>query len=149
MNTDNSRNRIVGIVDDDLDIVNLFRDALTAISEVTIHTFTDPILAMEHFQINEDAYILIISDLKMPGLSGIEFLRKVKQKNKFTRTILMTAFDIDDKLFRNYTKEKIIDAFLQKPIRINDLIKEVETQLCSHEAQQETPAQVSQQSKKF
>ena len=149
MNTDYSRNRIVGIVDDDLDIVNLFRDALTAISEVTIHTFTDAILAMEHFQINEDAYILIISDLKMPGLSGIEFLRKVKQKNKFTRTILMTAFDIDDKLFRNYTKEKIIDAFLQKPIRINDLIKEVETQLCSHEAQQETPAQVSHQSKKF
>ena len=148
MNTDNSRNRIVGIVDDDLDIVNLFRDALTAISEVTIHTFTDPILAMEHFQINEDAYVLIISDLKMPGLSGIEFLRKVKQKNKLTRTILMTAFDINDKLFRNYTKEKIIDAFLQKPIRINDLINEVDTQICSYETQQ-VLTQVSEQSKKI
>lgn len=149
MDTDNSRNRIVSIVDDDLDIVNLFRDALTVISEVTIHTFTDPILAMEHFQMNEDAYVLIISDLKMPGLSGIEFLRKVKEKNKFTRTILMTAFDIDDKIFRNYTKEKIIDAFLQKPIRIYDLINEVDTQLRSYEAQQEVPAQVSEQSKKI
>jgi hypothetical protein len=44
----------------------------------------------------------------------------------------MTAFQIEDKVFREYTKKKIINAFLQKPIGIHDL-KEVDTQLHSYE----------------
>ena len=59
----------------------------------------------------------------MPGLNGLEFLRKVKELNRFVRTILMTAFEIEDKMFREYTKSKIINSFLQKPIRIHDLLK--------------------------
>jgi response regulator RpfG family c-di-GMP phosphodiesterase len=71
----------------------------------------------------------------MPGLNGLEFLRKVKELNRFVRTILMTAFEIEDKMFREYTKRKIINSFLQKPIRIHDLLKEVDTQLHSYEMQ--------------
>ena len=37
----------------------------------------------------------------------------------------MTAFTIDDNMFREYTKDKIINTFLQKPIGIYDLLKEV------------------------
>jgi DNA-binding NtrC family response regulator len=71
----------------------------------------------------------------MPGLNGMEFLKKIKDLNPFVRTILMTAFEIDDKLFREYTKKKIINASLQKPIGIHDLIKEVKAQLESYEKQ--------------
>jgi response regulator RpfG family c-di-GMP phosphodiesterase len=58
----------------------------------------------------------VISDFKMAGLSGMEFLKRIKETNRFVRTILMTAFTIDDKMFLEYTKNKIINAFLQKPI---------------------------------
>jgi hypothetical protein len=51
------------------------------------------------------------------------------------RTILMTAFTIEDNLFREYTKKKIINGFLQKPIALHDLIVEVTTQLDSYELQ--------------
>ena len=88
-------NRVVSIVDDDPDIVMLFRDALQSLSGITVLTFTDPILALEHFQLNEYAYVLVISDFKMPGLNG-EFLKKIKELNRFVRTILMTAFQIED-----------------------------------------------------
>ena len=71
----------------------------------------------------------------MPGLNGTEFLKKIKELNRFVRTILMTAFETEDKVFRQYTKKKIIDAFLQKPIGIHDLIKEVDTQLHNYENQ--------------
>ena len=40
-----SGNRIVCIVDDDADIATLFRDALTNVPRVSVHSFTDPILA--------------------------------------------------------------------------------------------------------
>lgn len=71
----------MSIVDDDLDIVLLFHNALKSISGFTIFTFTDPIMALEHFQVNEYAYVLVISDYKMPGLDGMEFLRKIKDLN--------------------------------------------------------------------
>jgi len=130
-----NNNRIVVIVDDDLELTLLFRAALKDISRVKIFTFTDPVLALEHFQINEYAYVLVISDFKMPGLNGMEFLKKIKALNPFVRTILMTAFEVVDKIFRDYIKNKIIDEFLQKPIGMHDLIKEVDTQLYSYENQ--------------
>src|SRR5688572_18133094 len=105
-------NRIVSIVDDDPDIVLLFHDALKSISGITIFTFTDPIMALEHFQVNEYAYVLIISEYKMPGIDGMEFLKKIKDLNRFVRTILMTAFQIENKIFLENTKKKIINAFL-------------------------------------
>ena len=128
------------IVDDDPDIIMLFHEALKSISGITIFTFTDPILALEHFQVNEYAYVLVLSDFKMPGLNGMEFLKKIKELNSFVRTILMTAFQIEDKVFREYTKKKIINAFLQKPIGIHDLLKEVNTQLHSYEMQKKFPS---------
>ena len=130
-----NNNRIVVIVDDDLELTLLFRAALKDISRVKIFTFTDPVLALEHFRINEYAYVLVISDFKMPGLNGMEFLKKIKALNPFVRTILMTAFEVVDKIFRDYAKNKIIDEFLQKPIGMHDLIKEVDTQLYSYENQ--------------
>lgn len=131
---------MVVIVDDDLEITILFREDLKHIEGISLFTFTDPILALEHFQVNEYAYVLVISEFKMPGLNGLEFLRKVKELNRFVRTILMTAFEIEDNIFREYTKSKIINSFLQKPIRIHDLIKEVNTQLHSYEMQKKFPS---------
>ena len=61
------------LFDDDLEISLLFQEALKYISRVKIFTFTDPVLALEHFRINEYAYVLVISDFKMPGLNGMEF----------------------------------------------------------------------------
>jgi response regulator RpfG family c-di-GMP phosphodiesterase len=77
----------------------------------------------------------------MPGLNGTEFLKNIKELNRFVRTtILMTACEIEDKVFRRYTKKKIVDAFLQKPIGIQDLIKEVDTQLHNYENQKRLPS---------
>ena len=135
-----ANNRMVCIVDDDLEITILFREVLKTIAGITIFTFTDPILALEHFQVNEYAYVLVISDYRMPGLNGTEFLKKIKELNRFVRTILMTAFEIEDKVFREYTKKKIINAFLQKPIIMHDLLKEVDTQLHSYEMQKRYPS---------
>lgn len=52
----------------------------------------------------------------------------------------MTAFEIDDKIFREYTKMKIINGFLQKPIGLHDLLKQVGTQLNSYEMQSKFPS---------
>jgi DNA-binding NtrC family response regulator len=130
-----ANNRIVSIVDDDPGTTIFFHEALQNIPGITVFTFTDPVLALEHFQVNNYAYVAVISDFKMPGLNGMELLKKIKDSNRFVRTILTTAFEIDDNIFQEYTKKKIINGFLQKPIGLHDLIKEVNTQLDSYEVQ--------------
>ncbi len=73
---------LVTIVDDEQDITTLFHDALMRINGITIFTFTDPILALKHFQKNKEDYVLVISDFRMPELNGTELLRKMKDMNK-------------------------------------------------------------------
>ena len=47
----------------------------------------------------------------------------------------MTAFEVEDKLFQEYTKKEIIDGFAQKPISRDNLLQEVREQLHTHELQ--------------
>jgi DNA-binding NtrC family response regulator len=98
-----------------------------------VFKFTDPIIALEHITINKENYILIISDFKMPGLNGIELIKKVKTLNPRTRTLLMTAFEMTDGLFSEYVNDEIINGFLQKPIKLEILITEVRNQIHYHE----------------
>ncbi len=134
-----SLDKLVSIIDDEKDITTLFHEALRSINGITVFAFTDPILALEHFQKNKDAYVLVISDFRMTGLNGMELLRKMKAMNKYVRTVLMTALEVQDTIFSDYTKKRIINGFFQKPVRLNDLIKEVHEQLHSYEIQQTIP----------
>jgi DNA-binding NtrC family response regulator len=130
-----STKRIVCIVDDELDITTLFHDALKGIKGITIITFTDPRAALKHFQANRNDYALVISDFRMPRLNGTKLLKRMKDTNEYVRTILMTAFDIEDATLRDYTKKGIINAFFQKPIRLTDFIEVVRSELDSHKMQ--------------
>lgn len=130
-----SLDKLVSIIDDEQDITTLFHEALRSINGITVFAFTDPILALKHFQKNKDAYVLVISDFRMTGLNGMELLRKMKAMNKYVRTVLMTALEVQDTIFSDYTKKRIINGFFQKPVRLNDLIKEVHEQLHSYEIQ--------------
>lgn len=120
---------LVAIVDDELDIVNLFRDALSKINELSIFTFTDPMVALEHIRMNKSNYAVVISDLRMPDMNGMDLIHKIKKEDPLVRTLLMTAFEVNDKVFEEYVKNNIIDGFLQKPLKLKDLESEVQKQI--------------------
>lgn len=107
----------VSIVDDDFATTKLFHEALTEnVDNVRVVSFTDPVIALEHFSENKDVYALVISDLRMPSLNGLELLKKVKSSNPNVRTRLMSAYNFDeDILFLKYMEEGIIDTAIDKP----------------------------------
>jgi DNA-binding NtrC family response regulator len=123
--------KIVSIVDDEIDITKLFQYAISAsIEGVSVITFNDPVIALEHFADNKKNYALVISDLRMPNLNGLELLKKVKQLNPSVRTILISAYEVDeDQVFQNYMKQGIINLFLKKPIGLPELCQEVANQV--------------------
>jgi len=123
--------KIVSIVDDEIDITELFHYAIsTSIEGVSVITFNDPIKALQHFTDNKKNYALVISDLRLPNLNGLELLKKVKQLNPSVRTILTSAYEVDDdQVFQNYMKQGIINLFVKKPIGLPELCQEVATQV--------------------
>jgi DNA-binding NtrC family response regulator len=58
------------IVNDEFDIISIFRQGLMK-KGFSVFGFTDPLLALEHFQLNQEKYGLVISDLRMPGMNGL------------------------------------------------------------------------------
>ena len=126
-----ANNKIVSVVDDDLNTTELFHVALSEnIDGISVVSFNDPVIALEHFVANKDAYVLVISDLRMPGLNGLELLKKVKNSNPKVRTILMSAYSFDeDLIFLKYMKEGIIDSSIDKPVTINRLCQRVRDEL--------------------
>lgn len=113
----------VAVIDDEADLAYLFKDALSQIDGVMVFNFTDPLLALEHFQSNHKNYRVVITDYRMPGMTGIELLERIKAINPAVRRLLVSAFEINDELFQEY---KCVDKFLQKPLSMVKLIDEVE-----------------------
>jgi DNA-binding NtrC family response regulator len=126
-----TNDEIVSIVENELDITNLFHDALRkTIYGVSIVSFNDSVRALKHFKKNKKDYRLVIADWRMPNLDGLELLKKVKKLNPNVRTILISAYEVENEpLFQRYVKEGIIDKFIQKPMTMNYLCREVENQL--------------------
>jgi DNA-binding NtrC family response regulator len=126
-----SNDRIVSVVDDDIYIAKLFHEALSEnIDGISVFSFTDPVKAFEHFVANKDAYVLVIADLRMPSLNGLELLKKVKTSNHKVRTILMSAYNFDeDLLFLKYMEEGIINSSIDKPVTMNRLYERVRDEL--------------------
>jgi DNA-binding NtrC family response regulator len=126
-----SKNRMVSVVDDDVSTATFFHEALRQnIDGISVFSFIDPVKAFEHFTENKEKYALVISDLRMPGLNGLELLKKVKTSNPKVRTILMSAYNFEEEeKFQQYMEEAVINSTIEKPVTMNRLYERVREQL--------------------
>jgi DNA-binding NtrC family response regulator len=125
---ENKKNYILA-VDDDPDIATLIEQALNR-QGLKVSAFTDPSTALKYLNANSKYCSLTLSDIRMPGMNGYEFVKRVKKINPQVKVILMTAFEIEDKEFHNMLPDIKVDAFLQKPFsiqRLNDVLEKIST----------------------
>ena len=112
------------IVDDDADIVQVLKMGLLK-NRLLVEAFTNPEEALQSFKSNAESYCLLLSDMRMPRLSGMQLARKVKEVNPNVKVILMTAFEIRDEEFSKVFPSTSVDGFVQKPIGIKDLTDKI------------------------
>lgn len=110
------------VVDDELDIVLIFKQALSR-QGYTVFGFTDPLLALEHFKVNSADYGLVITDVRMPQMSGFELAANIKVIKPDAKVVFMSAFEVSDLEF-SMPGVKIND-FLRKPVDVKTLVRRV------------------------
>ena len=82
------------IVDDEIDMLNLLKRSLEPDLNCRVDTALSAEAALRSLEIND--YDLILVDMKMPGMDGMEFLGIVKNRYPDITVVMMTAFgDID------------------------------------------------------
>jgi DNA-binding response OmpR family regulator len=112
--------KTICLVDDETDITSVIRRGMEQ-DGFTVHEFNDPVKAWEYFQRNGKSCTVVLSDIRMPGMSGFEFCRKVKQLRPEAPVILMTAFEINQSEFSKVLPHTIADAFIRKPVSLKQL----------------------------
>jgi DNA-binding NtrC family response regulator len=112
------------IVDDDPDTVHVIKLGLLK-NGFLVTAFTNPEDALQSFKSDAEAYCLVLSDIRMPGLSGIQLARKVKEINPNVKVVLMTSFEIRDNEFSKVFPSLHVDGFAQKPVTIKDLTDKI------------------------
>src|SRR3974390_3506290 len=112
---DKAKVRIL-VVDDEQGLCAGVQEALRREGYV-VDAMTDPAAALK--QAEQRLYNLVISDIKMPGLSGLELLARVRERSRDTLFILMTAFGTVESAVQAM-KEGAYD-YLPKPIEMKRL----------------------------
>ncbi len=75
-------------------------------------------------------YHLLLTDLEMPEVDGIELTRKAKKQNPEIRVLMVTGNATVDADIRSLRHK--IDGYIRKPFNISKLRKVVRQTLCTH-----------------
>ena len=108
----------------------MFTEVLNQIEGYSVLGFTDSCLALDHIKANKSNYALLLSDLRIHGMTGIELLRESKKLNASIVCILMSEFDPNcDPSYVLSVKEKFIDGFIEKPVNMEQLVADINGKL--------------------
>jgi two-component SAPR family response regulator len=129
--SDNAKKNKIMVLDDDLDIAELVKMSLQRDGFENVFVFTHPSLALEDFRKNYNDYSLVISDIRMPGMNGYEFVRYISRIKRDIKVIFLSAFDVNnnDILVMNAKYNSNISQIIQKPVSPKKLGKIVSSNL--------------------
>ena len=108
------------MLDDESDITTVITTSLRK-NGFNVFGFTNPFLALEHFQMNFKDYSIILSDIRMPGMNGFEFVRNIREIKPDVKVLLMTAFDISTNIVSKELLSTKVNGFIQKPVSGKEL----------------------------
>ena len=115
-------------VDDESDILWIVEIMLLRWG-YAVDAFTDPVAALEHFKSNVSEYSLIITDIRMPDISGAELAKRARKIRSDIKVLVMTSFEVDKELKKALPSIK--EGFLRKPFHTSDMCVAVKRHLAA------------------
>ena len=118
----------IGLAEDDVKIASLIKTGLEE-HNYTVTTIPDGVMALYAFQ--EEKFDLIILDVMMPGMNGIEVCRQLRESNSDVPVLMLTALgSVDDKVLGLNSGA---DDYLVKPFHFKELLARIEAMLRRHQ----------------
>ena len=121
--TNITKNKIL-LVEDEPDIALAFKIGLED-NGFIVDAYINPKEASANFK--PDSYDLLLLDIKMPHLNGLEFYQLMREIDKKVKVFFITASEF--RYYETITKEIFpllgVRRLLRKPIRISDLVKSI------------------------
>lgn len=110
------------LVDDDKELCEELREILLAEGY-------DMDLAYDGFKakdlIENEAYGLVILDLKLPGVDGLVLAEVTKNKHAKTKVFIISGRPFIDDMLKEVAAKNLIDAVIKKPFNIDDLLVKI------------------------
>lgn len=120
-------------VDDELDMLTLLKMMVEGYTDHQVTVTNNPLEAKE--LVDREQFDLILTDLKMPGMDGMELLEAVKQKDEDALVMVITAFGslesaeeamskgAFDYITKPFRKEQILLA-IDKAMRWREMVRQ-------------------------
>lgn len=114
------------MVDDEKDVLDLFSEYLKS-NGYNIISFDNPVIALEYFYKNTNNCSVVITDYRMPQMSGLDFINKIREKDTDCKikTIIISAY-IKDNIPYDKSYLMKIDKILEKPVYLDRLKTEIQ-----------------------
>ncbi len=104
--------------------MNLFLFEKSFESYYTIITAISGEEGLKKLQDRADEIIVVISDMRMPGMSGIEFIQKAREQHSNIAYFILTGFEFNEEI-NQALEAKMIHKFFTKPFNIDEIKAEV------------------------
>ncbi|MFA6193223.1 MAG: response regulator [Sulfurimonas sp.] len=114
--------KTVVIIDDENDILLMLEKYLTRECGYKVQTFSNPVIAISSLSAETD---LILLDIMMPQMNGLDALPKLLEKNPKTKVLMMTAYSTLDKVL-NAHRHGATDYVMKPFSSLNALGKKIE-----------------------
>ena len=86
---------VIMVVDDEPDL-RIMVERYLSVWKFDTEGYGDPVKALEAFRAGPSRYSLVLTDVRMPYMSGIEFANEILKITPDMKIVLMTAFDVTD-----------------------------------------------------
>ena len=116
------------VVDDEPDLLRVVERNLK-IWHFEVDAFNKPIEALAYFQKNAELFSLVLTDIRMPGMSGLELAQHMLRLKPEIKIILMTAFEINALDLQHSLPIIKYEDILQKPFRLKQICEGIKKQL--------------------
>lgn len=120
------------VVDDEDDILEVIKKGLE-LEGFDVTAENNPDKAISGYRPGD--YDLVLSDIRMPGLSGFDLYREIRKIDKKVKVCFITAFEIYYDEFRRMFPKLHVNCFIRKPVTMKELSKAVREELARQEVE--------------